>query len=259
MKKVFLTILVGIVMAGLVYSAPVDLPLGSKELMGKKWSYEENTKQTEISLGLELDFISKIELSDGGELEANFYNTKITFSAADNIDFYINIGQANDVSYKVGILGSNVEFNLDGATMYGLGISGNIPFKEDLMNLSIDLKYRTISGMDYKSIVLDGVSYSKASLGGSAEADWSELQLAVAASKKIDCFMPYAGIKFSSVGVSAKATILGIEYDSGTFDNDNKIGVFAGISITPTDQMSIDLQGRFIDEQAIMLSFVYKF
>ncbi len=113
--------------------------------------------------------------------------------------------------------------------------------------------------MDYESVSKDGTTYSKNQLGGKTDAKWQEWQAAFLIGKKFNNFIPYAGLKYSDIKASAKAIISGTTYDSDSTDSDNKVGVFVGCSIIPTKQLSIDLQGRFIDEEAFTVGICNKF
>lgn len=123
----------------------------------------------------------------------------------------------------------------------------------------LDGNYRNIKDIDYETITVDGTSYSKSQLGGSLDAEWQEWQVSLGVSRKLGQISPYFGIKYSDVVASAKATISGTTYDLDDTDSDENFGVFVGTLINLTDNLSLNVQGRFIDETAVGVELSFKF
>ena len=211
-------------------------------------------------MGVETDFVTERELDElDAKVEGNLYTAKLIFSSAEKFDFYVNFGQAQDIEYKATILGRDVKFDLEDEFTWGAGISYVFTSDDDAFQIGLDTKYRQITDIDYDSVTIDGTTYKKSQLGGKTAAKWKEWQVALIVGKKFNYFVPYAGVKYSDVDASAKAIVSGSTYDLGSTDSESKVGIFIGCSITPTEQFSIDLEGRFIDEEAFMVSVVYKF
>jgi len=211
-------------------------------------------------VGVETDFVTERELDElDAKVEGNLYTAKLIFSSAEKFDFYVNFGQAQDIEYKATILGRDVKFDLEDEFTWGAGISYVFTSDDDAFQIGLDTKYRQITDIDYDSVTIDGTTYKKSQLGGKTAAKWKEWQVALIVGKKFNYFVPYAGVKYSDVDASAKAIVSGSTYDLGSTDSESKVGIFIGCSITPTEQFSIDLEGRFIDEEAFMVSVVYKF
>jgi len=245
---------------GIVYAAPVNLPSSIKGLKGKIWNHEYDLEQIEVSVGVEADFVAERELDElDAEVEGNLYTAKLIFSSAEKFDFYVNLGQAQDVKYKATILGSDVEFDLEDEFIWGAGISYAFTSDDDSFQIGVDAKYRQITDIDYDSITIDGTTYKKSQLGGKTAAKWKEWQVALIISKKFNYFVPYAGVKYSDVDASAKAIVSGTTYDLGSTDSESKVGIFVGCSIIPIEQFSIDLEARFIDETAFTARVSFKF
>lgn len=247
----------------IVYSAPINLPSSIEDLEGQIWSHEFTSSPIEISAGIEIDFVTKRELDElEAEVKGNFYTAKLLFLGTEDtekFDWYVNFGQAQDIEYKTAILGSDVKFDLEDEFVWGLGVSYAFTSKDDSLQIGIDAKYRQIRGMDYNSVTINDIAYSKSQLGGKLDAKWKEWQVALLIGKEFDYFIPYVGIKYSDVDASAKVIISGTTYDAGSTDSENKFGMFVGCSITPIEQISIELQGRFIDEEAFTVGILYKF
>lgn len=249
---------------GVAYPAPIDLPTSVKGLQGKLWSWEEGdelTENIELSLAGEFDFVNERELEElDAEVEGNIYAGKAILTFADRIDLYGTFGEARDIKYKAKILGTDVKFDLDNEFVWGVGLNMLLyDWKDYGIKLFVDGKYREIQEMDYKSVTVNGITYSKAQIGGKINAEWKEWQVALGVSKQFKFLIPYMGVKYSDVDASAKATIGGATYDLGSTGGDKVVGVFIGCSIVPAEQFSIDLEGRFIDEKAFTVRATYKF
>ena len=173
-----------------------------------------------ISAGYIFDYVGKRELSkDSGSADFYMNGGKIDFTILNNFDIYTVLG----------------------------GIQ-NPEFKESAPG-------------DVNSITVNGTTYSKSQFGSavSASADWQEWQVALGVSKKFQYFVPYGGVVYSDVKTSAKATVSGTTYDSGSVSSRYKVGPFVGVSILPTKWLSIDVTGRFVAEEAVSVSATVKF
>jgi len=243
---------------GFLYAAPVDVPTAAQGLEG---SILQN-KDFGLSVAGEADFLSERELETAeSEVSAEFYTGKIILTLADRFDAYAIFGQARGMEYKEKILGSNVTFGLEDNLTWGLGLNALIyELKDYGIKFFGDGKYRAVNDIDYESLTVDGVRYNKSQLTlNKMDADWEEWQVAFGVAKKFEYFMPYCGVKYSDVKVSAKATIGSTTYDLGSTNSDNTIGLFIGCAIIPVKALSIDLQGRFVDETAFTVKATYKF
>lgn len=259
-KNLILMMVIFFIASQAVYSAPINLPSTIKGIKGEIFSYEHEPLQIEVSAGLEADFVTKRKLDElNAKIEGNLYTAKLLFSSAEKFDLYVNLGHARDIEYKANILGSSVKFDLEDEFVWGTGISYVFTSQDDPLQIGIDGNYRRITDMDYTGLCVDDATYSKSQLGGKVNAKWREWQVALIVGKKFDLFIPYVGVKYSDVKASAKAIVSGSTYDLGSTDSKHKVGVFAGCSIVPVEQLSIDIQGRFIDETAITAGVSYKF
>ena len=239
-KMISLSIALSMFLLSLLYAAPINLPSSIKGLKGKIWSYEYESEQIEVSVGVETDFVTERELDElDAKVEGNLYTAKLIFSSAEKFDFYVNFGQAQDIEYKATILGSDVKFDLEDEFTWGAGISYVFTSDDDPFQIGLDTKYRQITDIDYDSVTIDGTTYKKSQLGGKAAAKWKEWQVALIVGKKFNYFVPYAGVKYSDVDASAKAIVSGSTYDLGSTDSESKVGIFIGCSITPTEQFSM--------------------
>ena len=245
------------IMSGMAYSAPVELPSACKGLESIEPSSAEKTN---VSAGIEIDFLSERVLDSlEGTATATFYTPKVVFSS-QGWDSYITVGQVQNIEYGEGILGDNGKAALEDAFTWGAGISKAFTFETKRpFQIGLDVKYRQAADMDYESVTVGGITYTKDQLGGTAAAKWAEWQVALLLAGKKSNFVPYAGIKYSDVEASAKFTAGGTTYDYGSTNSEEIFGIFAGCSVMPTKQLSIDLQARFIDEEAFTIGMNYMF
>ena len=241
-------------------SAPVTLPSGAKGMKGTVFEGEEEWATAKLSVSVESDFISEIELEDlDGTVEGNINTVKLTYSLADRVDFYADLGTSRDIEYSANIGGSDLKAELTDEFAWGGGIAVLLYEWDNGLALNTDIKYRTVEDMDYDSVTVDGTSYAADELGGKVDADYEEWQIAFGVSRKFKYFTPYAGIKYADGEYSAKVIAGGTTYDLGSTGNDNNIGCFVGCSFLPTEQFAIDIEGRFIDEEAVNVNLTYMF
>ena len=268
-KLTVLAITFCLIRFGIAHSASVDIPLNVNEIKGKIWSYEEGEEieeGIEFSLAAEADFLASRKLNHlDGKVKVNIYSGKFIYSFADIVDIYGILGQTNDVEYKAKILNSDVTFNLKDTFIWGAGMRAPIYELKDnygaesIFKIFVDVKYQQINDMDYKSVTINNTTYHKSDIGGNIKAKWEEYQISLGISKKIGHFVPYSGLMYSHVKASAKAIVSGTTYNLGSDRADKTTGVFVGCSFVPTDQFSIDLQGRFIADEAFTVKATYKF
>jgi hypothetical protein len=259
-----LVILIGcFVVAGLgvVHAAPVQM-VGSQSAQVMKpensqhlWYNEEYT----LSIGAHYDWLSERELEDGVDAEMNSYVGKLSLDYKDRLSIYATLGQTSDASFKEKGAANTYEFFLKDSSIWGVGVAVKLLTVEDIgIDLIGDANYRQADGMEVERFTINGITQS-ITPGLSREADWKEWQVALGISKTFDKFTPYAGVKYSDVDAEATTTYSGTTVHSADVGADNNVGVFVGVTIAPLEGLSFDIQGRFIDEEAVTVSANYKF
>lgn len=246
---VFLAILFSVV--ELLYAAPVDVPIAIQGLEGVIFKNKESG--IGLSVAAEVDLLTKRKLNvadNGGnaKVKGQFYVGKIILTLLNKLDIYGILGKAENLEYK----DSYSKFKPEGKFTWGAGLSIPVWEWENYgLQFFVDGKYRTVNNMDYNSNSEIGLT----GIGGTISvpkvlADWQEWQVAFGAAKKFKYCMPYLGIKYSDF---KESTIV----SSAT--SDTIIGLFVGCALTPIKALSIDFQGRFIDETAFAIKATYKF
>lgn len=210
-----------------------------------------------IKAGAEADFVFSRELDvedEDVELEANFYTAKISYTLLDRLDIYAILGSLSgaEVTEKYG--STTLKYGVDDAFVWGAGLTVLAYEWDNGFRVGIDGKYRS-SEPGISSINLNGTDYSLVD----SEGSFKEWQFALAVSKQFGKFIPYAGVKYSDMELSAKGTISGTVYQTDKVGGKNLTGLFVGASFLPKDNISINIEGRFIDETAMNVGLSYKF
>ncbi len=260
-KIVIFVCLVLVFSSAVALASPIHFPLGVRGKRGLFYMEREQPQAFGVTVAPFYDKISERELKAlDAKVETDIIGAEITLFLTDWFDIYTMLGETNEAEYKAKILGSDVKFELEDKFIWGIGFSSLIYDWENVgIKLFGDANLRRATDMDYDALVVDGTKYAKSELGGKVDAKWEEWQLALGISKQFQYVIPYAGVKYSDVKASAKAAVAGTTYDLGSTRSDKKIGPFVGFSIEPTESISIDLSGRFSDEEAFSVSAKIRF
>lgn len=212
-----------------------------------------------IKVGTELDFVIERELDVSGvdvEIEAfNWYMSKISYTMADKVDLYCLLGGASG-EFSEKYSGVDLKYETEGAFAWGLGATFLLNEFENGIRLGLDGRYRQVEP-DIDEVILNNVDVSSIITSGSIE--YKEWQVALGISKEFEQFVPYGGIKYTDVEASMKATILGTTYKTDDINSDGVFGIFIGCDFLPTENISIGVEGRFIDETAVTVAATYHF
>ncbi len=235
---------------GFLYAAPVDVPTEIQGLEGNIF----NDKKLGIGLSIagEADFLSarKLDMADwwgGGtaKVKGKFYTTKIILTVINKFDIYGIFGKAENLE-------SGDSIKPKDKLTWGAGLSMPIyEWKNCGIKFFADGKYRAVNNIDYNSNLQPRPSFDGSYITEPKFlVDWQEWQVAFGAAKKFKYFMPYGGIKYSDFR----------EFSGDRTNRSNTIvGIFVGCAIIPIKTFSINLQGRFFDEEALAVKATYKF
>ncbi|MCX5695980.1 MAG: hypothetical protein NTW18_04910 [Candidatus Omnitrophica bacterium] len=259
---VILTLMSGCFIVGFLYAAPVDVPTEIQGLEGN--IFNDKKLGIGLSIAAEADFLSsrKLDLADywgGGtaKVKGQFYTSKIILTIINKFDIYGIFGKAQNLGYE-----SEEDYSVKPKDKLTWGVGLSVPiyeWKNYGIKFFADGKYRAVNNIDYNSNFqssspspYEGGYYY---YGGGSSAvpkflvDWQEWQVALGAAKRFKYFMPYLGVKYSDFRESS--------IDSTNYAN-TTVGIFVGCAVTPIKALSIDLQGRFIDEIAFVVKATYK-
>ncbi len=192
---------------------------------------------------------------------------KTSYGILDNLDVYVKLGW---VDYKIdsifqgtretGTYSFPFVMNTDSDFAYGLGVKGNYEFRPSWL-IGYDLQYLRSKHDMYltKKRTTEPTGVFKSTV-------MQEWHVAVSLGKRIKSFLPYVGVRYSDARFKTKGIedqlVWGADmawlYDF-KFKADNNVGVFLGTDYNITKNLSVNIEGRFIDETAMSLGATYKF
>ena len=191
---------------------------------------------------------------------------KVDYAFNENYSLYGKLGMADLETKLTGVSGADrAPYKLDYGFGFAWGIGGkaSYPIGQDGLRAILDLQYlRWESSLD--SLTVNGTKPSSVSASDVAVSD---LSLSGILAKGWGNFTPYLGVKLSRVivdygtvshaGVTVGSTsFLGF---TGDFESDNNIGMITGAEYKVTDNLSLNVEGRFIDETAVTGGLTYRF
>lgn len=259
MKTTFKVILL-VAVLGLYPFQAESAPVGNiaSPAMGK-----DNGRSFRLIGGFESDIIFDRKVKDMDGVDLNFYMGKLGISFNDRFLAYALLGSGSgNAEYTTS--GSKVEYDTDSAFAWGIGakaifyeteLSG---FGNGILRFGGDIKYRYVEP-DVSKVTIDGVVYDIPNADiTDAVIEYGEFQGAIGLSYQINKFIPYMGVKFSSLSGDSKSTILGTEYKED-YEADNTVGMFLGADLVLADALSFNVEGRFIDEEAVNVGATIRF
>lgn len=260
----------GFVCQGLVFAASVEIPQEQAQL-AQKVAIEFIYSQTfERKLAAPADETDKIKSLEEGHF-------KISYTGISYVQPYAKLGfskpQEKLVNVNIEGLGRrdiDIEYNY--SFSYGGGVDGAVRI-DDNWFFGYDLQYlrsmhtpKEITQSGEKGTSLAGKVllhewHSALSLGRKFQLT----TLDTANLKAVPLYLtPYLGARYSDLRLKIKRDI---EYtiSDGTIGRDGKIaaenncGGFAGLLFNVGDNISLKLEGRFIDETAVSIAGGYRF
>lgn len=267
-KYLLLILFLVVAFAASTYAAPVGLTseadaTTSAQLLG------ENDLGIDLSIGCVAD-LSKRDLDiEQGEFEMDAYLARIGLSIMERFNFYIDIGQAMNMEYDYRMYGQDHKVSYDDEVIWGTGLSALVYRWDNGLEIGVNASYRQ-ADLKVDKVKIDTLSYQRSQLLNLSEDDFKEYQGGIELAWKKDYFIPYVGVKYSDVELGSSYRVAPTTYNAKGKNADKNYGVFVGLSIIPKlsflspstpDSMplSINLEGRFIDEEAISAGISYKF
>lgn len=248
MKKIILALIALPFLVSSAMAAPVKFPgRGIENGVSKRIS----DSKLFISAGVESDNVLDRELEDSSTAEFNAISGEIALEYDKKIKGYVTLGQVMNVEFEEKFDSDVAKIIVEDKFIWGVGLAGKTSVLE-VADLFGDLSYRMAEGMGWTSVDINGTIYQIADIMD-ANITWREWHAAVGISKDFKYITPYAGIRYSDAAAKLEATVDGTLY-KGSINAVNKMGVFVGARIVPAADTNIHIQGRFIDETALMVS-----
>lgn len=264
MRKYALAALFVLLMGTVVYAAPVGLTSEADATKGELWA----DKDIGITAGIIVDIVSERKISmDSGAFEMDAFLLRLGASYLDRVNVFVDLGTANDMEFSYTIAGQQYVTKFDDEFMWGIGANALIYRWDNDFEIGVHGSYRK-ADMNMEETTIDGVNHKRTSGGMTSivDGDFTEIQGAVELAWKKELFTPYIGIKYSDVEVDARFTLYGTLRDANDKNAVNNVGIFLGLTMTPNmdselfgERLAINVEGRFIDEEAISIAASYRF
>ncbi|MBI5893389.1 MAG: hypothetical protein HZB79_07035 [Deltaproteobacteria bacterium] len=210
------------------------------------------------------------------KLESNRIFIKGTLGLHPNIDLFLKLGMA-DAKWKYkyvspGETDEKNEFDGDYDFVYGGGIKAKIFESSGGLRVMVDgqyLRYEVdgdfkVDGKDLAQIIIDDGATTASYNSKTKIQEW---QVALYVNQTFGQFSPYAGVKYSDVTAKSETNFSRIDGGvalSGKLDEkaeaDNNFGIIVGADIyLIPNRLSVNIEGRFIDETAGTIGVNYRF
>ena len=215
------------------------------------------------------------------EIDSNRIFLKGTLGLHPNVDMFVKLGMASAnweaMTKEPGYPDEKLEFEDDWNFAWGIGVKakifetpGGVRFMADAQYLSYkvdgDVK---VDGKDVDQIMLEEYQLldPMATFSSDSEIEIKEWQVALYVNQTFGNFSPYAGIKYSDfetdLEINVNGQLLGNPYSmkwKGDAEAEDNFGIFLGtdIYIIP-NQLSVNIEARFIDETAGTIGMNYRF
>ena len=218
---------------------------------------------------------------DDMEIDSNRIFLKGALGLHPNVDIFVKLGMASanwEAKHKgPGYPDEKFEFDDDWDFAWGIGAKvkifetlGGLRFMGDAQYLSykVDGDFK-IDGKDLDQDILEYLRWfdSNATFSADSEVEIKEWQIALYVNQTFGNFSPYAGVKYSECDVDfefkGSGQVSGDPYSfniEGDAEADDNFGIFLGtdIYIIP-NQLSLNVEVRFIDETAGTFGLTYRF
>jgi outer membrane protein W len=269
MKKLMFVVLGIVSFIPLGYAAttgPVETAGKGKFAIGAEGQYvaDKNLEPTSI-----------VDLESGETVSAKArvnwayrLTTNIAYGLTDNLDVYAKLGtthfkakagytwsNASGDGYEIG----NITAKSNDAFTYGFGIKGKSEIKNGWF-VGGDAQYLRSTPTLTGSLVWTDFGTWGPDSGvdsGKAKTTVQEWQASVFVGKKIKSFTPYAGVGYADFLLSSKRIYINdAKFKVEAKDN---VGIFLGTDYKISKNVVLNVEGRFIDENAISLGGRYIF
>jgi len=274
LKKTLAAIVGGATLLTLASIKPVDaISVGSPETQGKGKISVSSDNSFIFDRKFKFKGAENIDpkpLEDvfGADIESGYQvMLKTSYGVLDNLDVYAKLGWAD---YKIDSIFQGTRptgtysfpfiMNTDSNLAWGLGMKGKHELGNDWL-LGCDLQYMR-SKHDVK-LTKKRTTEATGEFKSSVMQDW---HAAFSLGKRIKNFLPYFGVRYSDARFETKGIEDQLVWGPGMdwiynikYKAKNNVGLFAGTDYKLGKNLSMNLEGRFIDETALTAGLTWKF
>jgi len=221
------------------------------------------------------------ETIEDAEIDSNRIFLKGTLGLHPNVDMFVKLGMASanweSMSKEPGDPDEKLEFEGDWNFAWGVGAkakifetSGGLRFMADAQYLSykVDGDFK-LAGKDFDQAILEEfwLDDPAATFSSDSEIEIKEWQVALYVNQTFGNFSPYAGVKYSDFEIDLEVDGSGQFFENpyslkveGDAEADDNFGIFLGMDIyIIPNQLSVNIEARFIDETAGTFGVNYRF
>lgn len=262
---IFSVLIIALLSVSLVYAAPVGNI--AKPAMLKSAALSKDVEEPTVGVIVEgeFDFTGDMKLKDtGADDKYRFLGSKTGLVFKDKFIVYGLLGSAY-YEEEFESAGSKVKVETKNELAWGIGATAILYeseielFGNSILRFGVDGRYRN-SELDADKVIIDGTEY-KIPIGDvtALSVEYSDWQIAGAASLQCGRFVPYFGVKYSDIDAKVSATVSGTTYSDDDIKLKHNVGIFVGTDILVLDFMSVNVEGRFISEEALTLGCAIRF
>ncbi|MEI8176786.1 MAG: hypothetical protein WCG78_07980 [Candidatus Omnitrophota bacterium] len=220
-----------------------------------------------VKAGGDLEFILERKISadaaSGAKISrGQWYMSKISYGFLnDRIEPYVKLGTAHFKS-QWNEAGASAQLESNTGFAWGLGAKALIfDFKQPRLKFIGDVQYRT-ADLDVDKGTRNGVASAiDKSRSRFTIREWqatllaqTEIDFARAGKEEVlgvSALAPYVGVGYSDMNGRMRLTQQnGVFCNPGQISSKNKVGLIVGCDVMGVDAVSLNLEGRFIDETA---------
>jgi len=271
MKK---TLFVGLIVISLLFISFVvnAAPVGNIAKPAMLKSVFFNQGEEKPVLGFigegEFDITDNVNIQGcSNDTEFESLGGKLGLVLLDRIILYGSLGTAV-FNAEFDSNGRNVRIESDVGTSWGFGGTAiayekMLPgFDNSILRIGVDGRFR-VTDLKVESIVEDTTTYypDNADINGEGLSYW-DWQVALAASLQLgilENFIPYAGVKYSNCEADATTEVGPRVHHLLDAESEDNLGIFVGTDIVIADYLSVNIEGRFIDEEAVSFGAAVRF
>lgn len=252
-KILFLTAVLGLVLSlpAISHAAPAGNPADPVLL--------EGTYPIKAEGLIDIVFDRDLDLSgDNAKVEGIWYLAKVGLTLIEKIDIYGLLGTA-DFKLENWRIANDYDMESDYSLAWGGGakllLYETEEYGDGILRVTVDGNYRRYDP-SIETVKKDGTELTGIT---AKELEYQEWQASLGLSYTLDQMTPYIGVKYSDCQTEMSltepaATIAKVEANS-----DDVVGVFVGLDYLFAENISVNLEGRFIDETALNVGLKINF
>lgn len=282
MKKLIMALatLAIFIIGGNAYAGGLTLSIEHERMFNREMVYQHGTAG--MTFGEESfsgDFVGEDDSIANSKMDSEEAYLKASFKINPKIDVFAKLGVAKvdwEHDYVSTFITEKETFSGDN-NAFAWGVGADIELIEiSAIKLNLDGQYVAwesdgqykIDGTDLAQYITEGMD--NISFDYTSTTKVKKWHVGLRASTTMGRFSPYAGVRYSDVRIENKTEGGGtISYDDTTIpfslraeqthSAEKNVGIILGTAVNLTDSLSLNIEGRAIDETSLKTSLAYHF